>query len=353
MGCCGKSKYKKKCHKSKKCYSSDNCGKRYKRDKIVRTTKCQGGCIPTNSQIVQATQPFGGIYTKTCNSLTTPGRTIHNCVGNSLGGCDACKLGHGIRGITCGMDPRFDPLTSGACHGSDETHIHMDRLGNIQVHSHPAGDYPHSHDACGNDYYLGRVSDSRSLTRNPDCLDEDVLGGVRSACGADSHCPVGQKCVGGRCSSTNTLTRLGCPLGCYGGGERCVCSGGNTRSTRLHNEHSDFNTILHNRGPFGGVRPYNGYFVGGFRDNLGASNCNNCSLTSASFCNGSTLGHCNVASSVPACKNTLPPDSLNYGAKSPDLRGFQNLGLSCINAALCPTKRPTVCKTKIKEVYRC
>lgn len=347
MGCYGKRKYKKKCHKRKKSSCYNNCGKRYKRDKIVRTTKCQGGCMPTNSQIVQATQPFGGIYTKTCNSLTTPGRTVHNYVGNSLGGCDACKLGHGIRGITCGMDPRFDPLTSGACYGSDETHLHMDRLGNIQVHSHPGGDYSHSHDACGNDYYLGRVSDSRSLTRNPDCLDEDVLGGVRSACGTDSHCPVGQRCVGGRCCSSNgSHLEINDSL-------RELRYRSTLGSTRFYGDSSNCNTTLSDRGLFGGVRPYNGYCVGGFQDNLGASNCNSCSLTSASFCNGSTLGHCNVASSVPSYKNTLPPDSLNYGAKVPDLRGYQNLGLSCINGALCSTKRPTVCKTKIKEVYRC
>ena len=264
------------------------------------------------------------------------------------GACDACGLGsQGIRGVSCGMDPRFDPLTSGACHGSTESHLHIDRLGNITCHSHPGGDYSHSHDGDGNDRYLGRVSDCRALTTNPDCLDEDVLGGIRGVCGVDSHCPLGQRCVGGVCSSPSTTnlgavdardqlryTSLGstrCGLGasrCGVGSVRCGISGG--------------------------VRPYNGNRVGGFRDSVGCgAGCNGCALTSASFCNGNTLGHCNVACSVPACSNTLPPASLNTRSKVPDLRGFQNLGASCITGSLCATKRPTVCKTKIKEVYRC
>ncbi len=337
MGNCGKRKYKKKCCKSKK-YSNSSCyDKRYKRDKIVRTTKCQGGCLPTNAQIAQATQPFGGVYTQTCDSV----------VGRGVSACNGCNLGNGIRGVNCGMDPRFDPLTSGARYGSTETHLHVDRLGNLTLHSHPGGDFYHSHDSCGEDHYIGRVSDSRALTTNPDCLDEDVLGGIAGACGQDSHCAPNQRCVSGVCTntpSTANLDSIGATKQL-----RYMSTLGSTRCGLR-----SYTNNLSSCGLPGGVRPYNGNRVGGFRDTVGCGvGCNSCQLTSASFCNGNTLGHCNVACSVPAPGNTLPPSALNLGAKTPDLRGYRNLGASCITASMCKTKRPTVCKTKIKEVYRC
>jgi hypothetical protein len=35
------------------------------------------------------------------------------------------------------------------------------------------------------------------------------------------------------------------------------------------------------------------------------------------------------------------------------LRGYQSLGTSCITPSLCSSKKPTVFRTKIKEVYCC
>lgn len=308
-----KKRHQKRCHKRKKKYPKKR--KCYKRDRITRTTKCKGGCIPTTSQILSTTQPFGGSYTQTCGSS--------NLVGCGTVGC-------GVN-LSCGMDPRYDPLTSGAYPGSTESHLHLDRCGNIFCHSHAGGDLAHSHDSCGEDRYLGRVSSCSSLSTNPDCLDEDVLGGISCVCGVDKHC-VSDNCVGGRCHNTpSTLNlnnfRLGDTTRCGLGEASC--------------------------GRIGSIRDYTGNRVGGFRDLPSNLSCNSCRFTSGSFCNGSTLGHCNLAGCAPGNANTLPPSSLNTRQKIPDLRGFNSDGLSCIQSSLCGTKRPTVCKTKIKEVYCC
>lgn len=321
-----KKRHQKRCHKRKKKYPKKR--KCYKRDRITRTTKCKGGCIPTTSQILSTTQPFGGTYTQTCGSS--------NLVGCGTVGC-------GVN-LSCGMDPRYDPLTSGAYPGSTESHLHLDRCGNIYCHSHAGGDLGHSHDSCGEDRYLGRVSSCSALSTNPDCLDEDVLGGISCVCGVDKHCVSGN-CVGGRCHTTpSTLnlnnsrvgtTRCGVAATTCGGGASCGCGLGAASCGRI-----------------GGVRDYTGNLVGGFRDLPSELTCNSCRFTSGSFCNGSTLGHCNLAGCAPGNANTLPPSSLNTRQKTVDLRGFKSDGLSCIQSSLCGTKRPTVCKTKIKEVYR-
>lgn len=282
----------KRCCKKRKCG-----GKCYKRDYITRTTKCKGSCIPTTGQILQATQPFGGRFTQSCDTVV--GRGTVGCIGNSLADPAAC-----------GFDARFDHLTTGSYPGSTESHLHRDRAGNIYCHSHAGGDRSHAHDTCGQDHYLGRVSDCRALTRDPDSVDKDVLGNhlPSSFCNNNTQCPDGQLCVNGCCTS----------------------------SARLSSS-----------------RPYNGNLVGGFRDLPSGAICNNCRFTSASYCDGSSLGHCNLSNLSPANCNTLPPQSINTRQKTPDLRGINNDGLSCITGSLCGSKRPTVCRTKIKEVYCC
>lgn len=353
----GKSCKSRRC-KRKKRYG---CNKKCCRGKVVRTTKCKGGCIPTNAQILQTRGCYGNTATLTgcgTSSLThrhlddfgrafdhthsygnvphthdtlqntTLGSTLHthatSCgstfqhshVGgnvlhthNTLG---SSSYGTTLSSATLPVDPRFDHLTTGSYYGSTESHLHRDRNGNIYCHSHSGGDLPHSHDMCNQDTYLGRVSDCRALTSDPDSLDKDVIGG----------------------------SDVGC----------CASSGSTTSTTSTPLTSTSTSSCLPTATPLSSVRPYTGNLVGGFRDTT-LSGCTNCQLTSASYCDGSSLGHCNVV--APGNCNTLPPQSLNARAKTPDLRGINNAGLSCITGSLCGTKRPTVCKTKLKEVYCC
>ncbi len=325
------SKYKKcgsrKCKRKKRC----KCKKRrYQRDHIVRTTKCKGGCVPTTSQIINGMKPFGGQFTQGCD-----GRVV----GQGTVGCGTvgCGLSNRLADPTqAGFDRRFDHLTTGAYPGSTESHLHIDRFGSVFGHSHSGGDQPHSHDVCGEDRYVGRVNDLRSLTQNPDSLDQDVLGGIPGVCGVDEHCLTGQTCVGGRCAPS-TANLVSCDPG--------IGAGCNPRAP-VPTTTQTVNDIVR----FGGVRPYTGNLVGGFRDTESGDNLR---FTSGSFVDGSTLAVGNLAASAPSNPNTLPPSSLNTRQKTPNLQGFNNEGLSCITAAMCGTKRPTVCRTKIKEVYCC
>ena len=317
------------------------CGRKkrkkcYKRNFVTRTTKCKGGCVPTTQDVLKAS--------------CSPGSVITQDRYGNLVGCGTTRVGAPACGV--GAPATYYHLTSGAYPGSNGCHLHLDRYNNIYGHCHPGGELSHHHDADCQDVYVGQIGDVRSLTRDPDSLNRDVLGAT-TACGSDRDCPSGSECRGGLCRSPiidQTRTVLGAGACDPGFGVGCA------RTLTSTNESSTaLTSTLAGCGRIGGVRPHTGNLVGGFRDPAGCNNINSSSFrfTSASFGDGDTLSHCNLAYAAPGNYNTLPPQSLNTRAKTPDLRGFNNEGFSCIQGALCGSKRPTVCKTKIKEVYCC
>jgi hypothetical protein len=81
------------------------------------------------------------------------------------------------------------------------------------------------------------------------------------------------------------------------------------------------------------------------------SNC--CQTVSASFCNGTSLGQCNLTNAAFGSKKTPSPARFNLGQRAPDLRAFNNFGTSCITPSLCSSRKPTVFRSKIKEIYCC
>ncbi len=328
----------KKCRSRKcKCKKRRRCTKKsYQRDYIVRTTKCKGGCVPTTSQILNSMQPFGGQFTQCCD-----GRVV---------GCGT--VGCGVSNLT----------------ESTESHLHMDAFGRVYGHKHPGGHHAHSHDVEGKDRYVG-PADLRSLTRNPDSLDADVFGGIPStqnlspqACNTDAECLSGQFCIGGKCALIGADPGIG----------------------------SQAPVPATTQTSFGGVQRNTGNLVGGFSDAPG-NGCNTLNFTSGSFVDGSTLAIGNLAASAPSNPSTLHSATLNTQSRTPNLQGFNrslglvdectlavgnpaatvhpsilnarqitpnlqgfnNEGISCITGALCGSKRPTVCRTKIKEVYCC
>jgi len=263
-----------KCHKCK----------RKRRGYITKTTKCVGPCIPDTSSM------FG------CSAHD------HNNNGNSsnvrqdeFGSFSVCN--------TAGST--FSHLTSGAVKGSSESHLHIDRFGNVYCHSHPGGDISHSHDSEGNEKYIGSVGDCRTISDNPDTLRRDVIGGTQV-------------------STANLKTTSSDPA--YGNGVMSPTS-----------------ALMSN----GGIRPGNGNMVGGASQPTQSG----CSLTSSSFGSFDSLTTCNLGFAAPGNVKTPHPRQSNAEQKTPDLRGFQNLSTSCITGSLCAGRRPTICKTKIREVY--
>jgi len=311
--------------------------------------------LPTTQDVLKSSCIPGNVITQdSCGNLVGCGTNI---------GASSCGNSNG-----CASDiSSFCHLTSGSYPGSTESHLHIDRCGNIFCHSHPGGDISHNHDSDRQDVYVGQVTDCRSLTRNPDSLNRDELGAT-TACGSDVDCPGGSVCINGMCElGQSCITDANCKAG-------MKCSDGICRKSIIDQSRSagacdpgfgagcaksltstNGSSDLFNCGRIGGVRPYTGNLVGGFRNPPGCNNinCSSCRFTSASLCDGSTLSHCNLACAAPGNCNTLPPQSLNARAKAPDLRGFQNDGISCVTGSLCGSKRPTVCKTKIKEVFYC
>ena len=319
MSKCKKIKYRKCGRKRRK--------KSCKRNYITRTTCCKGGSIPSIQDALTST---------------------------AFPGCGTTRVG----GATYIRDPIHG-------HGACKPHLHVDSLGRVYLDNHLGGDQPHNHESCYQDHYVGRVLDPRSLTRDPDLLNVDVLGSSSTkGCGTHRDCAADEFCEGGQCIKAGDC-RGGAPcangFSCQGGyckpndddGTRNAtrpsnvgCHGqGATRSTLR----SGCSTLSSTYNPIGRNRPYNGYLVGGFRDPAGSS----CRFTSASLCDGSTTSHCNLAYAAPGNGSTLPPEYLNAGQKTVDLRLFNNDGFSIITPSLSGSKRPTVCKSKIKEVYYC
>lgn len=359
MSKCKKIKYRKCGRKRRK--------KSCKRNYVTRTTCSKGGCIPSTQDALTSTT-FPGCGTTRVGAPACGGGATY--VRDPTHGCGAC-------------DPSsFSFLSSGAYPGSSETHLHVDRCGHVYGHTHLGGDQPHYHDSGCQDYYVGRVSDLRSLTRDPDLLNVDVLGssctkgcGSHGDCAADEFCGGGQcikagycgggeprakgySCQGGYClpngdSGVRNTTRpsnIGCSTLSRGS-----CDPGRGLGCARSTLSSGCSTSLSACGNIGGRRPCNGYSVGGFRDPAGCNsvNCSSCRFTSASLCDGSTTSHCNLACAAPGNGSTLPPEYFNTYQKTVDLRGSNNDGFSVITSSLSGSKRPTVCKSKIKEVYYC
>jgi hypothetical protein len=252
-----------KCHK---------CKRKKKRGYITRTTKCVGPCIPDTASLFE------------CNAGVSS-----NTRQDEFGTFNVCN--------TAG--DTFSHLTTGAYKGSSESHLHIDRFGNVYCHSHPGGDISHSHDSEGNDQYIGSVSDCRTVSDHPDTLRRDVIGGTQP-------------------STTNLQTNADDPA--YGNGMTTTIAG---------------------------IRPGHGNMVGG----AAQPRQSGCSLTSVSLTSGDSLTTCNLGCAAPGNSSTPHPRMQNAGQKTPDLRGFQNLSTSCITGSLCASRRPTVCKTKVREVY--
>lgn len=307
-------KHHRHSHKNKSCGDCDCQRKKYRRKYITRTTKIEGGTNPSTADVLSTTKPFGGCFTQSvgnCGSTLsfTPSAVSNGTPSQTNGTNNTIGCGNDPRREVppTNQDARFDPLRSGGANGSNETHLHTDRLGNVYCHSHPGGDVPHSHDANGEDIYVGRVGDCRSLTQDPDRLNVDETGGVPGAI-----------------NTSNTQNGNGTQN----------CSG--TQN-----------------GNIGGSRPYNGNLTFGPNQLSSNSGSNQCQTISASFCNGNSLGQCNLANAAPATRGTPAPARLNLQQRAPDLRGFNNVGTSSITPSLSTSRKPTVYRSKIKEVYCC
>ena len=306
MSKCKKIKYRKCGRKRRK--------KSCKRNYITRTTCCKGGSIPSiQDALTSTTFPGYGAY--------EPHR-------------------HSPHG-----------------YGAYEPHLHVDSRGRVFVDNHLGGDQPHNHNSGGQDYYVGRVLDPRSL-RDPDLLNVDVLGpSSTKGCGTHADCRSGEYCERGQCLQAGDC-REGAPcaigFSCKGGYCLPKDDDGTRNATRpsnlgCHGQGATRSTLSSTYKPIGRNRTHNGYLVGGFGDPAGSSH----RFTSASLVDGSTTSHHNLVYAAPGPGSTLPPEYLNTGQKTVDLRLFNNDGFSIITPPLSGSKRPTVCKSKIKEVYYC
>ena len=351
-----------KCKKgrNRKC-SRKKRKKSYKRNYVTRTTCCKGGCVPsTQDALASTTFPGcgGGTFTRDGRGNLMGCGTTTLSAPNCGVGVPTCGVGvptHGVGVPTYGV---------GAGSIESQAHLHVDRCGIVYVDNHCGGDRPHSHDPEGLDHYAGRVSDPRTLIRDPDALNADVLGSSSTkACGTSGDCAADEFCGGGTClkgAICQTDGTCSSTFSCQGGfckpmGDNGVRNAprptnlGCSTTSRACDPGRTTSTFLST------ARPCNGDLVAGSRDpaGCGSINCSSCRFTSASLCDGSTLSHCNLACAAPGNANTRPPSSLNTRQQLHDLRGANNNGLSCIQGALCGSKRPTICKSKIKEVYCC